>query len=141
MPAEPVAEHVRRRMSTTKRTGTQAEMLVRRELFAHGCRYRVNIRPVKDVPRTGDIVFPRRKLAVLIDGCFWHGCPEHFVVPKTRTQWWLEKIERNRQRDRETQDLWEQFGWSVQRFWEHEEPNDVVSKIMMRLSELDQATA
>ena len=116
-------------MSRTRGRDTAAELAVRRALFAHGWRYRVNARPVAAIRRTGDIVFTRRRVVVLIDGCFWHGCPEHFVVPKTRTEWWVDKISGNKRRDEESTALWNEEGWHVLRFWEHEPVSDVVVRI------------
>ena len=89
----------------------------------------MDCRPVSEIRRTGDIVFVGKRVAVLIDGCFWHGCPQHFVVPKTRTAWWLNKIQDNRARDLETSSLWSEAGWTVLRFWEHEDPEAVADRI------------
>ncbi len=121
------------RMSRTRRRDTTPEMAVRRLLHAAGYRYRVDHRPIPTLRRTGDIVFPRKKLVVLIDGCFWHGCPEHFVIPKTRTEWWLAKIGANQRRDLETERLWTDAGWNVLRFWEHEDPQCVAAVVAQAL--------
>lgn len=126
MTVDPV---VSARMAITRGRDTKPELAVRRVLHSRGWRYRVNHRPVKSIRRTGDLVFTRKRVVVLIDGCFWHGCPEHFNIPKTRTEWWLEKIGGNRRRDRETEILWAQKGWTVLRFWEHESVDAVVIKI------------
>ena len=126
---ESVEPHVRRRMSLTRRRDTRPEWAVRRILHGRGLRYRVDCRPVSEIRRTGDIVFVGKRVAVLIDGCFWHGCPQHFVVPKTRTAWWLNKIQDNRARDLETSSLWSEAGWTVLRFWEHEDPEAVADRI------------
>lgn len=127
------------RMSKTRGRDTEAEMVVRKALHAAGKRFRVNARPVAEVRRTADILFPRRRMAVLIDGCFWHGCPEHFVIPKTRTEWWTQKIEENRARDRETTRLWQEAGWTVLRFWEHESVDVVLCRIesVLEASDVD----
>ncbi|GAB3652969.1 very short patch repair endonuclease [Nocardioides korecus] len=132
-----VEEHVRRRMANTRGRDTRPEMAVRRELHRLGYRYRVNYAPVPGVRRTADIVFTKKKLAVCIDGCFWHGCPEHYR-PSTgqRAGFWSAKIEANVHRDRETTALWLGQGWSVVRFWEHEEPSDVVGEIRALLGHL-----
>jgi len=81
------------------------------------------------IRRSGDIVFPRRRVVVLIDGCFFHGCPQHYISPKTRTTFWEEKISLNRRRDAETTRLFEADGWTVLRFWEHEDVDQVVGEI------------
>lgn len=117
------------RMSRTRGKDTAAELAIRRALHARGWRYRVNTRPVDTIRRTGDIVFTKRKVVVLIDGCFWHGCPQHYVVPKTRTEWWVDKITGNMRRDEETTHLWVDAGWRVLRFWEHEPASNVVVRI------------
>ncbi len=124
-----VEPHVSARMSITRGRDTKPELEVRRALHSRGWRYRVNFRPEKSVRRTGDVVFTKRRVVVLVDGCFWHGCPEHFVVPKTRTDSWIAKIEGNRQRDIETAQLWRDAGWTVLRFWEHEPVDRVVARI------------
>jgi DNA mismatch endonuclease (patch repair protein) len=108
---------------------TTPELAVRRELHRRGLRYFVNRRPVADLRRTADIVFPRRKVAVLIDGCFWHGCPQHHTTAKTNAQFWASKVAANRARDIETRNFWEIAGWTVVRFWEHEDIADVCDRI------------
>jgi len=82
--------------------------------------------------RTVDVAFTRAKIAVFLDGCFWHGCPQHFVEPKTNSTFWLSKIAKNRERDLDTTARLENSGWTVVRFWEHEDP-DVVTKTIVDL--------
>lgn len=97
-------------------------MLLRKRLHASGLRYRVNM-PIPGLPRRrADITFTRAKLAVFVDGCFWHRCPEHATDPATRGAWWQEKLAGNVARDRETDEHLRQLGWRVLRFWEHEDP-------------------
>jgi len=96
---------------------TQAELAVRRLVHAAGLRYRVNVRPERDLRRTADLLFSRARVVVLIDGCYWHGCPEHFKMPSTNRDYWEGKIGRNRLRDIETTELLEERGWRVLRFW------------------------
>ncbi|RLP11062.1 very short patch repair endonuclease [Propionibacterium australiense] len=106
-------------METQPRTGTEPELELRKLLFAEGLRYRVNY-PVPGKPRrTIDIAFPGRKVAVFVDGCFWHSCPEHAVEPRHNGGWWREKLARNVARDEETTRILEDQGWSVIRLWEH----------------------
>lgn len=109
---------------------TAPEIAVRRLLHAAGLRYRVNHRPLPALRRTADIVFTRRKVAVFIDGCFWHSCPEHATVPKANAEFWREKLQRNRERDRETDQCLRAAGWAVLRFWEHEDANDVAAHVL-----------
>lgn len=116
-------------MSAQKRTGTRPEMELRRLLHKAGFRYRVDY-PVPGMPRRRiDIAFPRQKLAVLVDGCFWHGCPEHSVPAKHNGAWWAQKLQSNRRRDDETTEVLRADGWEVLRVWEHEAPEDVVSEV------------
>jgi DNA mismatch endonuclease (patch repair protein) len=100
-------------------------MLMRRALHAAGLRYRVGL-PVPGRPRrTIDIAFPGIRLAVFVDGCFWHGCPTHRTWPKTNAEWWLHKIDTNRSRDAETDQILSDHGWRVIRVWEHGVPDGV----------------
>ncbi|MFJ6676358.1 very short patch repair endonuclease [Actinosynnema sp. NPDC091369] len=99
---------------------TKPELALRALLHRAGLRYRVGIRPLRDIRRTADIVFPRVKVAVFVDGCFWHGCPEHHRPASTNSTFWQEKIRGNQLRDRETDRILADAGWEVVRVWEHE---------------------
>lgn len=107
-------------MQSNRGRDTSPELAVRRRLHALGLRYRVSVRPVVTVRRTADIVFTRAKIAVFIDGCFWHGCPEHYQAPLRNGDFWLAKLLRNRERDIETDEQLRSNGWTPLRFWEHE---------------------
>ena len=123
------SEGVSSRMRQQRRRDTAPELLVRRELFACGLRYRIHY-PVPGLQRrTIDVAFPKRKLAVFIDGCFWHGCPDHGTSPRANYEWWTSKIDGNRARDLQTTEALESAGWSVLRFWEHEDFRDVGRRI------------
>jgi len=103
-------------MSRIKGKNTKPEMLVRRFLFANGFRYRLN---VKTLPGKPDIVLPKYKAVIFINGCFWHGhkgC-KYFVVPKTRTEWWLNKINETKNRDRNAEIQLSILGWEVINIW------------------------
>ncbi|WP_329127844.1 very short patch repair endonuclease [Streptomyces sp. NBC_01465] len=116
-------------MSRQTSRDTTAERSVRQLLHASGHRYRIHY-PVPDMPRRKiDIAFTRAKVAVLIDGCFWHGCPQHATYPKANARWWREKLDRNIARDRETTDHLRAAGWEVLRFWEHESTETVTERI------------
>jgi DNA mismatch endonuclease, patch repair protein len=110
------------RMSRLARRHTAPELALRRELHRRGLRYRVQLRMPMNRRRTIDIAFTRARLAVFVDGCFWHGCPEHGVQPQTNEDWWRWKIDRNQARDADTTQLLESAGWEVLRLWEHEDP-------------------
>ncbi|AWE50480.1 very short patch repair endonuclease [Streptomyces nigra] len=113
-------------MSRQSSKDTAAELAVRRLLHAAGLRYRVEY-PVPGMARRRiDIAFTSVKVAVLIDGCFWHGCPVHATQPKSNAEWWRQKLDRNMARDAETTAHLTAAGWEVLRFWEHESPEDVV---------------
>ena len=107
-------------MSRQKSRNTQVEVALRKALHAAGLRYRVHRRPVKGVRREADIVFVGAKVAVFVDGCFWHGCPEHATWPKNNAQFWRDKIEGNRHRDTDTDAQLIDAGWLAVRVWEHE---------------------
>ena len=104
-------------MSRIKGKNTKPEMLVRKFLFANGYRYRLN---VKTLPGKPDIVLPKYKTVIFINGCFWHGhegC-RYFVIPKTRSEWWIEKITGTQKRDREAEKQLYALEWKVIVIWE-----------------------
>lgn len=117
-------------MRGNRRRDTKPEMAVRRLAHARGLRYRVDARPIPGLNRRADLVFTRAKVAVMIDGCYWHGCPEHGTRAKTNAEYWGPKIARNIERDRETTSLLEADGWTVIRAWEHEDPGEVCARIV-----------
>ncbi|WP_430382620.1 very short patch repair endonuclease [Streptomyces sp. P10-4] len=127
--AVPSSAAVSARMSRQGSRDTAPEVAVRRLLHAAGLRYRVN-RPVPGMPRrTIDIVFTKAKVAIFLDGCFWHGCPKHATHPKVNAEWWRAKLDKNMARDLETTEHLQAAGWTVLRFWEHESPEDVARRI------------
>jgi DNA mismatch endonuclease (patch repair protein) len=113
-------------MSTLRTRDTGPELVVRRELHRRGLRFRVHLR---DLPGRPDVVLTRARVAVFVDGCFWHGCPEHAVAPKANATWWQEKLAANRARDEAVTAALTQAGWAVMRAWEHEDPVDVADRI------------
>ncbi|MFF0541631.1 very short patch repair endonuclease [Nocardia thailandica] len=110
------------RMSRQRRTGTDPEMALRRELHRRGLRYFVDRAPLRGQRRRADVVFPRARVAVYVDGCFWHRCPEHATHPKNNARWWADKLAGNVARDRATDLALAEAGWRVIRVWEHEDP-------------------
>jgi len=120
---------IRRSMLSNKRRDTSIELAVRRRLHARGVRYRVDYPPVPGLRRRADVVFIRCRVAVFIDGCFWHRCPVHGTHPKRNADYWEPKLDANAARDAETTALLEAAGWTVLRFWEHEDPDDVAARI------------
>ena len=121
-------------MSRQGSRDTAPEVAVRRLLHAAGLRYRVNV-PVPGAPRrTIDIVFGKVKIAIFMDGCFWHGCPQHATQPKANAEWWRAKLAKNMARDRETTDHLRAAGWTVLRFWEHESAEEVARQIAVAVA-------
>jgi len=108
-------------MRGNRRRDTLPELRLRRALHALGLRYRVDYPVMTPSGRVRvDVAFPRRRLAVFVDGCFWHGCPEHGTKPRQNPQYWDAKIARNRERDRRNAEGLREMGWTVVRVWEHE---------------------
>lgn len=116
-------------MSAQATRDTDAEWALRRELHARGLRYRVNQRPEPTLRRSADVVFTKARVAVFVDGCFWHACPEHGTVPRANRQWWSEKLAANAARDRDTDAALAAAGWSVVRCWEHDDPGLVADRV------------
>jgi DNA mismatch endonuclease (patch repair protein) len=117
-------------MAKIRQTGTAAEVALRQELHKRGLRYRVNYEVLKKPRRVADIVFTAKKIAVFVDGCFWHGCPEHGTWPKQNAAFWRRKIKANRTRDVDTNARLLNIGWTALRFWEHENPIDAAETIL-----------
>lgn len=123
-------------MARVRNRGTGAEMAVRKILHRMGYRYRVNLAIDKGLRTKPDIVFTRHRLAIFIDGCFWHRCPEHATFPKANQEWWAAKLEANVRRDRVTDQALSAAGWSVMRIWEHEDPKSAADRIAKELDRL-----
>jgi DNA mismatch endonuclease, patch repair protein len=122
-------------MRANKGRDTRPELILRSAVHALGMRYRVGIRPVPQVRRTADIVFTRAKIAVFMDGCFWHGCPEHHRPAKKNSAFWEAKIQGNKTRDTDTDIRLREAGWLVIRVWEHENPIAAAKKIQAAMVE------
>lgn len=122
-------EKRRARMSAQRSTDTTPEVALRRVLHAAGLRYFVHRRPLPDLRRTADIVFPGARLAIFVDGCFWHGCPEHGNIPQANDWYWPEKIRKNRLRDADTDERLLKSGWTPLRIWEHEPVDLAVARV------------
>jgi DNA mismatch endonuclease, patch repair protein len=122
-------------MRANRKTNTKPELAVRRLLHARGYRYRVNYRIKTDVVIVRpDIVFTKRRLAVFIDGCFWHNCPQHGNRPNANQVYWSAKLDRNKQRDILVSEGLEESGWEVLRIWEHVPPVAACEMIITALS-------
>ncbi|MBD3941204.1 very short patch repair endonuclease [Microbacterium sp. NEAU-LLC] len=125
-----------RSMRSKRSRDTSLELRVRRALHRRGLRYRVDFAPAPGVRTRADIVFTRRRVAVYLDGCFWHGCPVHGTSPTAHADYWLQKLERNRARDEAVTGALEDAGWTVLRFWEDEPLDNVVTHIAEALVDL-----
>jgi len=125
----PDSDHVKRRMRSQKTRDTSPELALRRALHSEGLRFRLQRRVLADVNRRHDIVFVRPKVAVDVHGCFWHGCPTHFVPPKRNQLAWEAKIATNRERDADTSKRLKACGWTHFEVWEHEDIMNAVERI------------
>ncbi|MCL2453876.1 MAG: very short patch repair endonuclease [Micrococcales bacterium] len=121
-------------MSTAKRRDTAAELALRQLLHAQGLRYRVAYPVPGQRRRTIDVAFTRARVAVFVDGCFWHGCPEHGTRPRSNSDWWTTKLAANRARDLDTDRLLGELGWTVVRVWEHEEPDAAALRVRQAIT-------
>ena len=127
--AIPSSPEASRRMRSVRQTGTSIEMALRRALHARGLRYRVQFSILVKPRRVADIAFPGRRVAVFVDGCFWHGCQEHGTWPKQNAQFWRNKILSNQARDADTDSRLRACGWHVLRVWAHEVPEEAADRI------------
>ncbi len=125
----PSSEAALSRMKAAKPKDTAPEMALRSEIHRRGYRYRVDTKPLKELNRRADIVFRPTKVAVFVDGCFWHGCPIHGTQAKANSEFWQTKIQQNRERDADTTLRLEEAGWKVIRVWEHEDTKEAAEII------------
>ena len=119
-------------MRANRRRDSSPELALRSTLHNSGLRFRVDhpVRTPGRRPIRPDIVFPKRRVAVFVDGCFWHGCPIHGTQPATNRDYWARKLDANRHRDISTTEALERDGWTVLRFWEHEDPSDAAEQVI-----------
>lgn len=116
-------------MENQGRRDTKPELAVRKAVWRLGLRYRVDASPIKGMRSRADLVFTRARVAVFVDGCFWHACPEHLTIPKANRDWWVDKLAMNVARDRRVDDELSVAGWVPVRVWEHEEPAVAAERI------------
>jgi DNA mismatch endonuclease (patch repair protein) len=118
----PSSEAALKRMKAAKPRDTAPEKALRSALHRRGLRYRIDVKPIEELNRRADIVFWSVKVAIFVDGCFWHGCPIHGTQAKANAEFWSFKIKQNQERDVDTTKRLEDAGWKVIRVWEHEDP-------------------
>lgn len=122
-------------MQGNRARDTKPELALRSAVHALGLRYRVAVRPLPQLRRTADMVFTSAKVAVFLDGCFWHGCAEHHTVAATNAGFWAQKVRTNRERDRDTDRRLTEAGWLSVRVWEHENPEEAAQAIALIVRE------
>jgi DNA mismatch endonuclease, patch repair protein len=125
----PTTATTRRSMQGNRGRDTSVELSLRRALHWRGLRYRVHRRPVPGLRCEPDILFSRARVAVFVDGCWWHGCPVHWAPPKANREWWTRKIARNVERDRDHDRALTDAGWTVFRVWEHDGVEDAADEV------------
>jgi DNA mismatch endonuclease (patch repair protein) len=123
-------------MQANRARDTRPEIVLRSELNRFGLRFRKHYRPVRGIRGGVDIAFTRWKLAVFVDGCFWHGCPDHGSIPVTNAEWWGYKLQATRSRDKRNDDVLLANGWRVLHAWEHEPVAEVIARVQAALREL-----
>lgn len=125
-----------KRMKSQKRKDTRPELLLRKKLHRLGLRFVTHRYPLVGINITADILFTRLKVAVFVDGCFWHECPLHGSIPRANGQWWKEKLLANKLRDSRNNETLHSKGWHVVRIWEHEVPEVAASDIALLVDNL-----
>lgn len=126
----PLDDHIKWRMETQRTRDTKPEVELRKLLHAAGLRYRVDRPVLPDLRRRrADVVFGPARVAVFVDGCFWHRCPTHGHIPKNNAEWWRAKLQRNVDRDRDTDRRLVDAGWVVLRFWEHDDMSQAAAMV------------
>lgn len=123
-------------MMSNRGKDTSPELALRKRLHGLGARFRKHRRPLPGVRCEADLLFPRVKLAVFVDGCFWHGCPEHTSYPITNREWWLRKLEGNKSRDRKNDEMLRLAGWTIVRLWEHQGVEEMAAEVLHVLTAL-----
>jgi DNA mismatch endonuclease (patch repair protein) len=116
-------------MQSVRQRDTAPERALRSSLHRLGLRFRIQGAPLKGLRRSADVIFRREKVAIYLDGCFWHGCPIHGTMAKLNADFWQRKVDANRRRDHDTNERLRTAGWTVVRIWEHEDPAAAAQRI------------
>jgi DNA mismatch endonuclease (patch repair protein) len=120
---------VRRSMQHNRPRNTSTEVALRSALHRAGLRFFKHRRPLAGLRCEPDVLFPRARLAVFVDGCFWHSCPDHRSLPRANGEWWRAKLEATQVRDRRNDETLRAAGWTVLRVWEHQPVGEVVEQV------------
>ena len=136
-PAPPASSNRARKVMLGNRSESSVERELRSVLHKSGLRFRKHMAPLKGLRCKPDIVFPRRRIAVFVDGCFWHSCPQHRSAPKANSQWWRTKLEANVARDRRNDAALVHAGWTVLRFWTHQSIEDMADVVLRAVEVAD----
>jgi DNA mismatch endonuclease, patch repair protein len=125
-PSSPAAKVV---MRANRGIDTAPELALRRAVHARGLRYQKHVAPVAGLRCKADLLFSAARVAVFVDGCFWHRCPQHGELPKANRAWWKDKLARTWDRDRANDFALDAAGWTVVRVWEHEAPDEAAARV------------
>jgi len=131
---------VRNVMRANRGVDTGPETRLRSLVHRAGLRYAIDVRPESNINRRADLVFRATKVAVFVNGCFWHGCPAHYSLPKSNQRYWSEKVRRNKERDEETKSLLKSRGWKVLVFWEHQPAESCSKRVVSVVSKRKRKT-
>jgi DNA mismatch endonuclease (patch repair protein) len=126
----------KRRMEAAKPKDTLPEIKLRTALEEIGIHFEVDVKPIENLQRRADILVREDKIAVFVDGCFWHGCPIHGTQAKANAEFWADKIKRNKERDADTNRRLEADGWTVIRIWEHDDYIEAAKKIAQMIERI-----
>lgn len=126
---KPSSSAAKSRMEAAKPKNTLPEIKLQTALAELGINFETDVKPIEDLHRRADVLIREGKIAIFVDGCFWHGCPIHGTQAKANAEFWADKIKRNQERDLDTNEHLEAAGWTVIRIWEHEDPNDAAKQI------------
>jgi DNA mismatch endonuclease (patch repair protein) len=127
---------IRKSMQANRPRDTLLEVAFRSALHQAGFRFRKHVRPLPGLRCEPDVIFPRFRLAIFVDGCWWHSCPEHGMLPREHGAWWAEKLQRTKDRDRRNDRALRSAGWTVLRVWEHESLQEAVYRVRSTLDQL-----
>ncbi|MBV9074358.1 MAG: DNA mismatch endonuclease Vsr [Acidobacteria bacterium] len=133
---KPSSQQASDRLRAARQRDTSPEVLLRSALHRAGVRFQVGVVADKRIKTRPDIVLRSKKIAVFVDGCFWHSCPKHATIPRSNRAWWVDKLRKNRERDRRNRCCLKKLGWRIVSVWEHESVSAATRRIL-RLMQLE----